>query len=313
MTQRDDYLWDRTGEPAPDIERLEQLLAPLAHDRRQLPLDLLPAQRPAPARATRRWPWLLAAAVLLCAGGALWLLHEPALAEGDAPREFAAGKTPRTIELGDLATLTLQPGSEVRFEHWRKDEMLFSLLEGGLEARVQPTVKPRFFQIATALGRVVDQGCLFELSLSAPDRAHVSVTEGAVTFEFPQRSVFVPAGASTDVASSGPSTPLFDDCSPELQKTVREYDELVEKSLQKKDGPDLRRKGVAMVAEVCKVPRDSLPLWHMLFDADETVRADAEQALFDLVGPVGGGKSKETHWEPEEWLSDLRLRHWQPN
>jgi len=312
VTRRDDHLWDRTGEPDPDIERLEQVLAPLAHDRRELPLDLLPTQRPAPA--PRRWPWLLAAALLLCAGGAAWLLYEPALAEGDAPRPFAALETPRTIELGDLATLTLQPGSEVRFEHWRKDEALFSLQKGGLEAHVQPTVKPRFFQIATALGRVVDQGCRFELSLDAQDRAHVRVTEGAVTFEFPQRTVFVPAGASTIVlANSGPSTPLFDDCSAELRKTVREVDEFVEKSLTMKDGADLRRKGVAMVAMACKVPRDSLPLWHMLFDTDETVRGEAEQALLDLVGPVGGGKSKEMHWEPDEWLSDLRLRCWQPN
>ncbi len=36
MSKPDDYLWDRSGPADPEVARLEQLLAPLAHDR---PLD----------------------------------------------------------------------------------------------------------------------------------------------------------------------------------------------------------------------------------------------------------------------------------
>ncbi len=32
MTAPDDYLWDRSGEPDPEVAALEKLLAPLAHD-----------------------------------------------------------------------------------------------------------------------------------------------------------------------------------------------------------------------------------------------------------------------------------------
>ena len=53
----DDYLWDRSGPPDPDVARLEQALAPLRYRHRA---DLLRRPR------THSW-WAAAAAVLLCA------------------------------------------------------------------------------------------------------------------------------------------------------------------------------------------------------------------------------------------------------
>jgi ferric-dicitrate binding protein FerR (iron transport regulator) len=64
-----DYLWDRSGEPDPEVARLEALLSPLAHD---APLKL-PASAPKPAR--RRWPIVaLAAAAAIAAVIALIVL-----------------------------------------------------------------------------------------------------------------------------------------------------------------------------------------------------------------------------------------------
>lgn len=66
-----DYLWDKTGEPDAEVERLEELLGAFAHAPRalELPPDLRVAE---PRR--RLWPALLAVAavaLMLCAG--LWL------------------------------------------------------------------------------------------------------------------------------------------------------------------------------------------------------------------------------------------------
>src|SRR5262245_59795226 len=47
----DDYLWDKSGEPDPEIEKLERTLRPLGHDDRPL---ALPETGEAPARAPRR-------------------------------------------------------------------------------------------------------------------------------------------------------------------------------------------------------------------------------------------------------------------
>src|SRR5688572_29935904 len=70
MSKPDDYLWDRSGSPDPDVARLEQLLAPLAHDR---PLDELGARR---ARGARRW-WIAGAVAAVAAAAVLAIVLRP--------------------------------------------------------------------------------------------------------------------------------------------------------------------------------------------------------------------------------------------
>ena len=64
----EDYLWDKTGDPDPEIQRLEALLSPLGHKGGALPA--WPAPR-------RHWlPMTLAlAASLLIIFGAVWMLR----------------------------------------------------------------------------------------------------------------------------------------------------------------------------------------------------------------------------------------------
>jgi hypothetical protein len=86
-----DYLWDKTGEPEEDVERLEELLGRFRHHTRALEL---PAESDAPARVGPRAPRLLRAAgfaiaaalILAFTAGALFLLRRGA---GDARREPA--------------------------------------------------------------------------------------------------------------------------------------------------------------------------------------------------------------------------------
>ena len=62
----EEYLWDKSGEPDPEIQELEEILGPLRYQPR--PLEL-----PAPRR-NNYLPWAIAASLLiaLMAGG-LWL------------------------------------------------------------------------------------------------------------------------------------------------------------------------------------------------------------------------------------------------
>ena len=48
----EDYLWDRSGTPDPDIARLESLLGRYAHRSAGAP----PAVTPAPRRLAGQWP-----------------------------------------------------------------------------------------------------------------------------------------------------------------------------------------------------------------------------------------------------------------
>ncbi len=306
MNERDDYLLDPKAAPDPEVAALERALAPLAW--RDVPLREDVLAEPTRMRGRRRrWP-LLAAALLLGGVGIVFALRDRGLRPGDASRSFEAKAQARRVPLGDLAEITLRPGSELQFVHWQKDELLFRLTRGGLEARVQPNVKARFFCVDTKVGRVVDFGCRYELVLLEDGRAQVRVTEGAVTFEVGGRSVFVPAGAETTVTAAGASTPFFTAAAaPELRKAVREYDQL----LQAGAPIDQRSASVKMVRGAIRSPRDSLVLWHLLRDPEPEFRDSAEKRLFELVGPPDGGKEKRESFDPEEWLPFLRLFAWQ--
>lgn len=311
MTHRDDnadYLWDRSGEIDPTVARLEQVLGRMAHDGRELELPA-PASTTGSGRVLRGWPWLVGVAAAAGVTVSLVLLWpEAELQPGSPARTFVAKKDPVVVALGELAAITLRPDSELRFEHWRADEALFRLERGAMIARVAPppAVAPDFFLVDTELGRVTDKGCAFELRIESDGTNAVEVTEGAVTFDFADRVVYVPAGAGTRVDADGPSTPVFDDCSLELRRAVRRFD-----SMTKKGAVAERLEGVAAIVEASQEPRDSLVLWHLLRDDDEAVREQAEQALIDLVGPPEEIMTKgEQTWDPEVWLAFLRIGPW---
>jgi hypothetical protein len=70
---KEDYLWDKSGEPDPEIERLEQTLGRLRYKRAAEPLPL-----PEPARWSPRLSFspalaVAAALLLLLLAGGLWL------------------------------------------------------------------------------------------------------------------------------------------------------------------------------------------------------------------------------------------------
>lgn len=303
MSERDDYLVDPAAPVDPEIAALERALAPLAYRPR--------TWRAMPSRPRRRsLPWLLAAAALLIAGAAWWFAGgERPLEPFAAARTFIAANEALRIPLGDVAEITLRPGSELDFRHWRKDEMLFALKRGGLEARVAPPPKvvAGFFRMATPHGLVVDQGCRYELIVRDDGGAHVLVTEGAVTFAARDRTVFVPAGAMAEVGPDGPATPTFVDGAIELVRAVRKYDDL----LAARAPIDDRGITVKMVLAAARAPRDSLALWHLLRDPEPEFRDAAERALVDLVGPPPGTKASRGGYDPEDWLPFLRLSAWQ--
>ncbi|MBA3768588.1 MAG: hypothetical protein H0W99_16740, partial [Acidobacteria bacterium] len=85
----DDYLWDRSGEPDPEIARLERTLGQLRHQPEPL---VLPVARPRHAF----FPALAAAAVVLIVlSGGLWLsLRRSINEETNSPRLLLARPVP---------------------------------------------------------------------------------------------------------------------------------------------------------------------------------------------------------------------------
>lgn len=308
MSTHDDYLLDPKATPDPELQALEQALAPLRW--REVPLREAEPVRPI-RRPRRLWPWLLAAALFAVAVALVATMGDRGLHPDAAARSFVAKASELRIPLGELAEITLRPGSELRFVHWRaKKEALFELTRGSLEAKVEapPVVQAGFFCIDTPRGRVIDQGCRYELELRDDGQVHVRVTEGGVTFAGTGRKAFVPARAEVVVSESGPQIPLFTDVEPELMKSVREYEAVL---ALKSSTFDLRGMSVKQVLAAARSPRDSLALWHMLSDPEPAFREPVEAHLIGLVGSPDGGKGKEQTFDPAEWLPYLRLSAWQ--
>lgn len=279
----DDYLWDKSGPPDPEVERLERLLSPLGH---QAPPSPQPVRR---GRSRRRGAWLIgggllaaaAVAALWIAGGASPRASSPPLAatgaDGTAsiavqssvlPRPTAlasaplidcgvsaqgfqfetrggagvcgdgsvtAGRLPigvwletpvgvtATVGVADIGALEVAPGSKLRVARTGKDQHRLELTKGRISARVD--APPRLFVIDTPAATAVDLGCAYGLWIDERERAHLSVTSGAVSWESAARRVFVPAGAeSIAVPQRGPGTPVAHDASAELRAAVALHD-----------------------------------------------------------------------------------------
>src|SRR5207302_1419022 len=98
----DDYLWDRSGPPDPEIEKLEQLLAPLAHDK---PLR----------RARKRWPIYATAGGLLAAAAVVIVVvlpdrDQPAPRHPETGFDFIAREGTVLVNERAVSTGTLAAG-----------------------------------------------------------------------------------------------------------------------------------------------------------------------------------------------------------
>ena len=174
----DDYLWDRSGPPDPEIERLERTLAPLCYRHRG---DLLESRR---APAGRWWAMAAAAAVVVAAVALSMRAPLPAATawQVDSVRGKAsmgseqaavamslrAGQTVRTggdteitFRAEDFGTMLIGPDSELRATTDRRIELDRGLLHAYIWA------PPRQFVVDTPSARAVDLGCQYTITVDA--------------------------------------------------------------------------------------------------------------------------------------------------
>ncbi len=289
----DDYLWDGSGAPDPDVVRLERALAPLR----------LRAREFAPARARRRRflvPALLAAAACVAAA---WLLRgtegapagpvaTPLAVEldgtalgGGRDTWVVADDTPRELALGDVGRVTLRAGTRLQVRSADTDGARLYLARGTIDAQVDADARPRFFQVETRAALCVDLGCAYTLSVDDDGAARVEVTSGKVAFEGASREVFVPAHAVCRARSGlGPGTPRFADAPAALAAAFDAYDDA-----WRGDVTGRRSAARAALAAV-EGGRDTLPAWHLLQDPDAEIARAAEACLVRVAGrPWGAG------------------------
>jgi hypothetical protein len=271
----EDYLWDRSGPPDPEIENLERTLAAVSYRALGRPREVVP--RPARSRV---W-WAVAAAAVLGAV-ALSRLTPPAPATAWRVDSFAgqaqlggqvaavsmslhAGqlvstddRSEVTLRADEFGTISIGPDSRLHAASNRR----VTLERGVLHAFIWSP--PREFVVDTPSARAVDLGCQYTLQVDPSGDGLLKVSLGWVAFQFGEHESFIPAGAECVTRKrGGPGIPYYEDAPESLRQSLA----LLER------GDDAALPGVLAAAR----PADALTLWHLLTRAAERDRG----AVFD--------------------------------
>ncbi|MEK7823441.1 MAG: FecR domain-containing protein [Candidatus Eisenbacteria bacterium] len=293
----DDYLWDKTGQPDPEVAKLERVLGTLGH--RGEPLELSETLAPLAGVPTRAWA--AAAGVLVVAGAvALWFAThrapgwEVARLEG-APRVgtsriAAAGRlvvgewletdasSRARVSVGRIGEVLVEPNTRLRLLEAGDQQQRLHLALGTVTALI--LAPPRQFVVETPSARAVDLGCAYTLEVDALGGALITVLAGWVSFEYQGRESFIPAGGRCATrAGIGPGTPYFTDASHAFKNALAMLDV----------ADDEAAHGAALSRVLAEARReDALTLWHLLARLRGIDRDQVYARLAALVPPPAG-------------------------
>jgi len=278
-----DYLWDKTGEPDPQIQRLENLLSPLGH--KQDRILVWPAARP------NRLPLMLAvaASVIVLIGAWLWMARErtrPAwqveAVEGSRTvTRLSRGQSLKTdahsrarLNLNDVGEVEVEPNSRLSVLAITPDEQRLALERGAIHALIW--APPGRFIVNTPSAQTVDLGCQYRLEVDADGIGLVEVSVGWVAFEDHGRESFIPATAACVTRpGKGPGIPYYQDASPNLIDAVHRFD------------TDADQQAVGVLLSEAR-PRDALSVWHLLRRVPTDDRGRVYDRLADLMTVPAG-------------------------
>lgn len=312
-----DYLWDASGEPDPEIQKLENSLAQFRHkgEAPEFP-EISPAR---PRRFGQRFlpsPWPLgyalafAAAILLliAATGILRWSQKPNQSPGPgwdiqriagAPKveSSGTGKTATnnrlgigetlvtdshseaTISVRDIGTVDVEPNTRLRFLYGGKGHNQLSLQRGTIQAFIWAS--PGEFTVDTPSAIAVDLGCRYTLHVDDSGAGLLRTTLGWVGFKQNGRESFIPAGAVCATRPKiGPGTPYFDDASLSFRDALLKFDFAAGTA---------QERSVELTTVLAQArQRDALSIWHLLARVDISDRGRVYDRLAALVPPPPG-------------------------
>jgi FecR protein len=297
MRMQDDYLWDRSGPPDPDVQRLERLLGRLQS---VPPVPQLPA-------AVVRWhrfrafaPVLAAAAavVLMVAGTwqstrlpASWeiarLAGQPRVGSAiiDGRGRLAVGETLITdstsqarMNVATIGEVTADVNTRVRLVATRDGHHQLALERGTLHAVI--AAPPGQFIVRTPSATATDLGCAYTLHVDEDGAGLLSVTAGWVALALNGRESLVPAGASSRTHPAlGPGTPWYEEADDEFRAALDELD----------FGSDAGRRANALRLVLARADAGhAVTLWHLIKRVDAADRVAIVDALADQVAMPSG-------------------------
>jgi hypothetical protein len=340
----DDYLWDRTGEPEAEIQRLETLLERFRYGGKALEVAAF-AYVPRRKRMHRAFwiPAVVAATAMVIIFAAVWFPHRrtaptaisdrawtveriagvPELANRAMAKRGAAaltvGQTLETdshsrasISVSATGQIQIDPDSKVRVVASTPMRKRLALEFGTIHAMIW--APPGEFVVDTPSATAVDLGCAYTLHVDDSGAGLLQTTFGWVGFKFDGRESFVPAGALCLIRPRiGPGTPYFEDASKPLREALEKLDFVP-------GTPEQRSSELSVVLSQAR-KRDALTLWHLLNRVNEGERMRVYDRLAQLVPPpayvtragvLHGDRQMLDLWWNELNLGDMSLwRSWE--
>jgi hypothetical protein len=346
----DHYLWDGSGEPDPEVRKLESALGKLRHNRPapEFRETLAPARTVQhlgflKALRPRQWAMAVAAAAVLMIVAASIILSrakpgpversewsltnlEGAASVGGkriqtthGNESIGVGQLLQTdsgskVTLHEEATgeIELEPGTRLRVSKSQAGINRIELERGTIHATIWAA--PGKFVVDTPSATAVDLGCIYTLKVDDSGDGLLRTTLGWVGFKLGDHESFIPAGAACATRKkSGPNTPYYEDASETFRNALARFD--------LPDTADHERAAAlqAVLAQARK--RDALTLWHLLSRASDSDRGQVYDRLAQLVPPPAGvtreGILRRDPQMLDQWWNTLGLgdvslwRHWE--
>jgi hypothetical protein len=309
-TKSGDYLWDGSGEPDPEIQKLEALLGEYRHDGRALVFaEIVPDRRSSffPLRMRLLPALMTTAAVVLAVGVVTFLVHgrkPPALTMvgwdvsrlagtprigrnaiigNEGPSRLGVGQMLETddqsrasLQAEGIGQIEVGPSTRLRLLTMGRGLKRIALDRGTIQAFIW--APPGQFVVDTPSAVTVDLGCAYTLQVEDSGSGIVRTSLGWVGFKLNGHESFIPAGAACATRRKvGPGTPYFEDAPAEFRSALARFD-FEDKTLQQ------RTEDLAIVLAQSR-ERDALTLWHLLARVDEGQRMLVYDRLRQLAPP----------------------------
>jgi hypothetical protein len=339
---KDDYLWDGSGKPDPEIQRLETLLSRFRHHLPAPDFHEVPRKSwSRPPRLRSYWP-IAALAAAFALVGVLWIAsRRPAsvtapgagwavarlagtprvgkkvLRQEQESAQLGVGQMLQTdshsrasVSVDDLGELQVEPDTRLRLIETAPAQKRLALDRGTIHASIWAPAGE--FVVDTPSALAVDMGCAYTLHVDDSGAGLLRTTLGWVGFRLNGHDSFIPAGAACATRPGvGPGTPYFEDAPEPLRAALTEMD----------FGPASQRSTELDLILAQARPRDALTLWHLLSRVDGSERARIYDRLAEFVPPPahitkeGILRLDQTMldlWWDKLDLGDISLwRHWE--
>ena len=289
MTNKDNYLWDKSQPIDSEIQQLEQTLSVLrfkGKTHKQVQRQMFARLAIAASIILAIGAWLFVTQPMdssipgwdvVALTGTTTIDSMPLIKSGQLGLgqwlETDKNSTAR-VSVSNIGDVTVYPNSRLgllvsmeRLEHRLK------LDHGKIKASI--TAPPKLFFVETPSALAVDYGCEYILEIDEKGDGKLEVILGWVALERDGRQSFVPMDGSCQIGVDiGPGTPYFNDATQSFLDALNEL-----------DFSGAGDEALQTVLDEARA-RDMLTLWHLLMRDDEQQRGKIFDRMKALDAPM---------------------------